>query len=98
MEGKKNNILTYIQIALIIAILFVGGRSFLLNRGVGGTPQNTMSQLGLEYYMENYGEDLGSDGVEAVVKNFGCHSEIHIFKNGELLMRLSYFNGKVYEI
>ncbi len=57
-----------------------------------------LGQLGLEYYLEQTGESVDSDNLKAVVENFGCHQEIHIYKSDELVMRMAYFNGQVYEL
>lgn len=55
--------------------------------------QEQMRRAGLDYYRENY----GPEDVEAVVEDFGCHREIHVYRNGELVRRLHYRNGEVYE-
>ena len=86
----------YLNIVLIALLLFIGVQRFV--GPVIGTGTNKLSKIGLEYYTETYGAQLGTEGVESVVQNFGCHKEIHIFKDGVLVMRLSYFNGKVYEL
>jgi len=86
----------YLNIVLIALLLFIGGQKFI--GPVLGTGDNKLSQIGMEYYSETYGAQLGTEGVESVVQNYGCHKEIHIFKDGKLVMRLSYFNGKVYEL
>lgn len=86
----------YLNIVLIALLIFVGVNRFVLP--ALGTGNGNLSKIGLEYYVENYGTETGTEGIKSVVQNYGCHQEIHIFKDGELIMRLSYFNGKVYEL
>ncbi len=50
-------------------------------------------RAGLEYYAANYGDEA----VEAVVQDFGCHQEIHIYKDGQLIKRLSHYGGRILE-
>ncbi len=100
-KGNKNSnggpdFWKYLNIVLLAVLIIIGANRFILPM-IGGGNSN-LSQVGLEYYAENYGEELGTDGVESKVQNLGCHSEIHIYKDGTLVMRLSYFNGKVYEL
>ena len=54
----------------------------------------SLQQQGLAYYASNTGETA----EEAVVKDFGCHQEIFIYKDGELVMRLAYASGRLFEI
>ncbi|MBL7170011.1 MAG: hypothetical protein ISS48_03255 [Candidatus Aenigmarchaeota archaeon] len=48
---------------------------------------------GYKYYIDKYGD---SD-VEAVAKDYGCHLEVGILKDGQLVKRLGYSSGSVYE-
>lgn len=72
------------------AILF---RSATVNNGASGD----ITKAGLDYYMENYGQDVDPSLVEAKRVDLGCHFEIHIFEEGKLVMRLGYA-GKIYEL
>ena len=53
-----------------------------------------LRQLGLKYYAANYGDTA----VEAEVRDFGCHQEIYIIKDGQLILRLAYQGGELYEM
>jgi len=46
----------------------------------------------IKYYEEKYGDSQ----VTATAKDFGCHIEITIFKQGQQLKVLTYVNGRVY--
>lgn len=56
-----------------------------------------LEQLGLDFYRDNSG-DVDLDEVVASVEDFGCHQEVYIYKAGDLVMRVGYGNGQVYEI
>ncbi|MBS4031094.1 MAG: hypothetical protein KGZ63_06720 [Clostridiales bacterium] len=62
----------------------------------GGAAVSTeeLRQVGLEYYVANYNDTE----VEAKVEDFGCHQEVHIYKDGQLIKKIGYGNGQVYEI
>ncbi len=68
------------------------------NEQDAGKEEDPLAQIGVEYYLENYGEGVDPSEVRGVVENFGCHFEIHVYKNEELVMRAVYFNGQVYEL
>ncbi|WP_069999990.1 hypothetical protein [Cellulosilyticum sp. I15G10I2] len=57
-----------------------------------------LAQAGLDYYLEKSGDDPDSGDIESRIENFGCHSEVHIYKDGELVMRLAYFGGQMFEL
>jgi len=83
MKENKNSwsISRYIQIILIVVIILAGVRYFVFNNNISEVNSiDPLSELGMEYYSVNYGEEYGTEGVEAVVKNFGCHKEIHILR------------------
>jgi len=64
---------------------------------VGGS-LNTEEQLalsGLDYYRANFGD---SEGLTAAVDDFGCHQEITILRNGEVVGKLGYSNDNFYNI
>lgn len=48
---------------------------------------------GYRYYVDKYGD---SD-VEAIAKDYGCHVEVEILKDGQLVKRLGYSSGSIYE-
>lgn len=64
---------------------------------VNNAASRDIIQEGLDYYMENYGQDKDPGLVEAKRVDLGCHFEIHIFEEGKLVMRLGYA-GKIYEL
>lgn len=73
-----------------------------INNNVNVAELNTITdpraQAGLSYYLEKTQDDTDVSNLEARVKNLGCHSEIYIYKSGELVMRMAYFGGQIYEL
>lgn len=59
---------------------------------------NSLEDIGLDYYLEKYELSEDTEGIESKLQNFGCHQEIHIFRDGELVMRMVYFNNQIYEL
>lgn len=57
--------------------------------------EEQLRRLALEYYAANYGDDTA---VEAEVRDFGCHQEIYIFKDGQLIKRFAYWRGELSEL
>lgn len=49
----------------------------------------------LEYYRANYSS---IDGLQARVEDFGCHQEIAITRDNQLLKRFGYSGGTFYEL
>ncbi|MEW5921356.1 MAG: hypothetical protein AB1796_10525 [Bacillota bacterium] len=109
----NSSLKNYLLIAVVVLLLFNVFNNYILARPVngnsnsffsggsccrvGGSPGATSEQLqqqGLAYYASSTGETA----EDAVVKNFGCHQEIFIYKDGELVMRLAYANGRLFEI
>lgn len=89
----------YIYIVSIVIIIFLGINKFVFSGGAyGSSSGNNLSKIGLEYYLEQNNEVDGEDKVEAIVQNFGCHQEIYIYREDQLVMKLGYSRGKVYEI
>jgi len=81
------------------------GASAGIGAGVGCGGCSTASQdsadfverlrrLGLDFYAARYGDTA----VQAQVRDFGCHQEIYILKDGQLVMRLAYQGGELYEL
>ncbi len=62
--------------------------------GAQGLTRESLQEQGLAYYASRTGETA----EEAIVKDFGCHQEIFIYKDGELMMRLAYAGGNFFEI
>jgi len=65
--------------------------------GGGAVSESREEQMrldGLSYYRANYGDG----DVEAVVEDYGCHQEIHIYAEGQVVKRFTYSNGNVYEL
>lgn len=110
---RGNGFKDYLIVALIAIIAVMGINNYIFARnssysaggcggcgsgGSGGGASAALSteelkQAGLAYYAQNYGDDQ----VEAVVQDFGCHQEIHIYKEGQLVKRLGYAGGQIYE-
>jgi hypothetical protein len=110
-NSSLSNLKDYIIVALIAIVVFIGFNNYIFartNNGGGGSvggccssgggaaavSTDELRQIGLEYYVATYGDTE----VEAVVQDFGCHQEIHIYKEGQLIQRIGYGNGQVYEI
>lgn len=53
-----------------------------------------LAQLGLAYYTDQYGDT----GAEAQLQNLGCHQEVHIYQDGQLVAKIGYQGGQFYEI
>ncbi len=98
----------YVIIILLAVLVFTGVNNYILARsgsggGCGGCSTASrgaavsleqLRRLGLEYYAANYGDTA----VEAQVRDFGCHQEIYILKNGQVVKRLAYRGGQLYEL
>ena len=109
-QGRGTSYKNYLYMGVITAILLLGFSNFIFARSpsVGGFFRGcscctTNSQvdsteelrlIGLNYYFSKYGEA----NVDAVVKDFGCHQEIHIYEGELLLKRIAYVNGEVFEL
>jgi len=48
---------------------------------------------GYKYYVDKYGD---SD-VESIAKDYGCHVEVEILKDGQIIKKLGYSSGSIYE-
>lgn len=67
-------------------------------RGAASGPSSAeLERIGLEFYVETTGE-TNTEGVQAVVQDFGCHQEIYILKDGQRVMRIGYAYGQVYQM
>ena len=47
----------------------------------------------LTYYQQKYGDSA----VSATAKDYGCHIEVTIVKEGQPIKTLTYVNGQIYE-
>lgn len=101
-KNNKNKLyMVLMPVALLVIVVL-----FLLDPSRTQATNGTQSEPGrdpiieqsLAYYFDQVGEDVDKENVEAVRKSFGCHFEIHIYDEGELVMQLGYSNGQVYEI
>jgi len=63
-------------------------------QGAQGTDLEALKKLAADYYTTTYNET----GFEVEVKDFGCHQEAYIIKNGEQVKRLSISGGNIYEV
>lgn len=109
-KSSLSTLKDYVIVALIAVVVFIGFNNYIFARTNGGfglaggccssgggaaaVSTDELRQIGLEYYVATYGDTE----VEAVVQDFGCHQEIHIYKEGQLIQRIGYGNGQVYEI
>lgn len=71
-----------------------GGGGCCGGGGGGSLSTEQLQQQGLEFYVAKYNDT----DVEAQVQDFGCHQEIHIYKNGQLTARISYRGGEFAEL
>ncbi len=72
-----------------------GGPGGCCARGPGAaTDIKAIERLASRYYAETYGDKEFT--VE--VRDYGCHQEAYIIKNGAAVKRLSISGGNVYEI
>ncbi|SES98872.1 hypothetical protein SAMN05660297_01110 [Natronincola peptidivorans] len=99
-DKKPFDIEKYIQIALIIGIILIASMRFgLLPRAnVVNSTGNSLNQMAVEYYLDKYGQEAGAEEITTNTRNFGCHREIYVYRDGELVMRMGYANGRMYEI
>lgn len=81
-------------VALLLSIDRLYGGARVISSGNDG-----LSRSAIEYYIENTEEAVKQDELDAKVLNFGCHREIHVFQNGELVMRTGLNRrGQIYQI
>jgi hypothetical protein len=63
-------------------------------RGGARTDVKAIEKAAMSYYADKFGDG----DVTVQVKDFGCHQEAYILKNGAMVKRLSVSNGSIYEI
>lgn len=100
-QGRNRGIEKYLPIILIALILFVGLNRFVFsnsNQPPASAGGNTLEEMAVAYYVENYGEQGNIDELEATVQNFGCHREIYLYQDSQVVLRLAYSNGEFFEI
>jgi hypothetical protein len=61
---------------------------------VQGTDLAAVKRLAADYYTSTYNDSV----FDVQVKDFGCHQEAYIIKDGEPVKRLSISGGNVYEV
>lgn len=61
--------------------------------GDAGSSLDAVENAALAYYADTYGD---SD-VSIKVNDYGCHQEIEVIKDGNVIMMLGYSNGEIYE-
>lgn len=98
MKNMRDNIKNILLAVVIVLLIFTALPRFLPARQAGARSGNSLTEMGRAYYLEQYGEGLDAEAVEAVFRNFGCHSEIHIFYEGKLQLRLYYSGGEFIEL
>ena len=62
--------------------------------GDAGSTLDDVESAALAYYVNTYGD---SD-VSVKVNDYGCHQEIEVTKDGNVIMTLGYSNGEIYEV
>ncbi|MBS3948609.1 MAG: hypothetical protein KGZ57_10030 [Dethiobacter sp.] len=93
---KLSTFKDYIIVVLLAILVFAGVNNHIFARSDGSAALSAerLRQRGLEYYAASYGDAA----VEAVVRDFGCHQEIHIYKEGQLVLRITYWGGELYAL
>jgi hypothetical protein len=67
------------------------------NKGNETLLQPTKTDAAINAAIAYYHQKYGSTQVTATAKDFGCHMEVTIFKEGKPVMTLTYLNGQIYE-
>jgi uncharacterized membrane protein YkgB len=100
-EGSKKT-LTYrsicIRLIALVAIIGISKFVFFSDMNIFEFVSNSPSKIALEYYFEKYGDRSGSEDVYAMKRRLGCHDEIHVYRDSQVVMRAIYANGQIYEI
>lgn len=108
-RNDRNKIVVYVfMTVVVVAGFFVVNKILSSNNTslpailfrsatVNNSPSEDITKEGLDYYMEKYGQGVDPNLVVAKRVDLGCHFEIHIFEEDELVMRLGYA-GKIYEL
>ena len=73
----------------------IGGISSCCSADTATNSQDLLAIASIDFYRENFGS---TEGLEAVVEDYGCHQEITISRNGEALRRFSHSNGNFNDI
>ncbi|MDF2548236.1 MAG: hypothetical protein K0R93_3134 [Anaerosolibacter sp.] len=98
--GKKAMAYKKIGILLIVLVTIVGVGKFVLfsDTDIFAFATNEASQMALEYYLEKYSDPSNPDEAYAMKRRYGCHDEIHVYKDEQVVMKAIFTNGKVYEV
>ncbi|MEW5784612.1 MAG: hypothetical protein AB1767_05970 [Bacillota bacterium] len=92
-------VLIFVIVNNVVLARSPGSAGFLADRSccapaAGTNTAEQIKQAGLEFYRASY----GAEADEAAIEDFGCHQEILIYREGELLHRLAYSSGKFYDL
>ncbi len=99
-------------IALIVIVAFMaintvssrgsgmfGGFCFRNSESSEAVPGSSdLGQLGMQFYLDNTGDTDDLEGLEAVVRDFGCHQETHIYRDEQLVMRVGFSRGQAFQM
>ena len=99
-DHVKHRLGKYIEIILIVLIIFVVMNKFGFNKAteVSQTGGGGLYDMALGYYFEKYPEQVNSKDIEVDIQNFGCHQEIFIYKDGNKVMKMIYEYGQLQEL
>ena len=73
------------------------------SRGSGGpqssqtAPQLSKTDSAIKAALTYYQQKYGDSSVNATAKDYGCHIEVTIIKEGQPIKTLAYVNGQIYE-
>lgn len=74
---------------------WTGGGGSCCSVETAANDQDILALSALDYYKANFGD---IEGLEAIVEDFGCHQEITLERNGEVIRRFSHANGNFSDI
>jgi len=83
------------KVIIVILLIVIGifSLTFLNSAGADSTEEKAIL-----YYIENFETNADSNNLEAQLIDYGCHREIHIFENDEVVARFNYRLGRFFKI
>jgi hypothetical protein len=92
MANKNIDYKSVLLCFVFVIMMFV----FLSNRFDGSTDDNqskeSLGDLAITYYINNYDRDIDPNTLEAEVRSYGCHYEVHIYQETQLIKKLRWLN------
>ena len=84
---KGTRYIAYLVAFIVLLIIFF--RVYSTSAVIGNVEKNVIS-----YYIENYDKNANPEELTARNINFGCHTELHVYENDELVSRFIYRFGR----